>query len=197
MVAVSINDSRRLEAHRVEHQLIIHGVSRHPPLLTKDYDFLCVGRNVPHKNLFMFEELVESFKMGDSRIRGCLITDNYSTRSQSISVLRNLSDDEMVDIYRRSRFILSFSEYEGFGLAVVEAISCGCIPICFGNTSFKEILKDVPETIVDELTVEKFESRCMHLMKVDTSDLLIRLDQISQRYGLDAMVTALEKFINS
>lgn len=50
-----------------------------------------------------------------------------------------LSDEDLAHTYRESKGLLFPSEYEGFGLPVLEALSCGTSAICARSTSLPEI----------------------------------------------------------
>jgi hypothetical protein len=43
--------------------------------------------------------------------------------------LKRVSEDELIAVYRRTRFYLQLSRYESFGLAVMEAQACGATPV--------------------------------------------------------------------
>ncbi len=56
--------------------------------------------------------------------------------AQNITIHTELSDRDIAKILRRATFFLSASEYEGFGIALIEALSAGLIPIVHPNASF-------------------------------------------------------------
>jgi glycosyltransferase involved in cell wall biosynthesis len=53
-----------------------------------------------------------------------------------------LSDDELIDLYRRARVYVQASRHEGFGLAVAEAMLAGCIPVVVNATAMPEVVGD-------------------------------------------------------
>lgn len=59
--------------------------------------------------------------------------------AQSITVHAELPDRDIVGIIRQSSFFLSASEFEGFGIALIEALSAGLIPVVHPNDSFKTL----------------------------------------------------------
>ena len=51
-------------------------------------------------------------------------------------------DNELIDLYSSSMALLYTSNYEGFGMPMVEAMSQGCIPIAGNHSSIPEVLGD-------------------------------------------------------
>lgn len=58
-------------------------------------------------------------------------------RSKQIILVGNVAHADMVYWYNCMRYIISSSFYEGSGVAVCEAMSCGCIPILTNIPSFR------------------------------------------------------------
>jgi glycosyltransferase involved in cell wall biosynthesis len=53
-----------------------------------------------------------------------------------------LSDDELLDAYRRAAVYVQASRHEGFGLAVAEAMLAGCVPVVMNVTAMPEVVGD-------------------------------------------------------
>lgn len=62
--------------------------------------------------------------------------------SKNIFVLGFLSDTDLVEIYNAATIFIMPSLYEGFGLPVVEAMSCGCPVLSSHAGSLKEVVGD-------------------------------------------------------
>jgi len=58
--------------------------------------------------------------------------------------LNNVSNIELAELYNLSDLYVTASVYEGFGLPVLEAASCGTPVICSGIPTFRELYKDFP-----------------------------------------------------
>lgn len=101
----------------------------------RNYDFIYVGRITSHKRFDKVLSLVKSFE--NTKI---LIITNDDTSSLSLpvnaSVKYNVTDEELKHFYGDSKFFISLSEFEGFGLSSIEAISQGCIPILSDNAAY-------------------------------------------------------------
>ncbi|HEY3673392.1 MAG TPA: glycosyltransferase family 4 protein [Acidimicrobiia bacterium] len=59
-----------------------------------------------------------------------------------IDVLGRLSDDELVDRYRRAWVFCLPSSYEGFGVPYIEALAAGCPVVATPNPGAREVLGD-------------------------------------------------------
>jgi glycosyltransferase involved in cell wall biosynthesis len=53
-----------------------------------------------------------------------------------------LSDEELLDRYRRAAVYVQASRHEGFGLAVAEAMLAGCVPVVMNVTAMPEVVGD-------------------------------------------------------
>lgn len=71
---------------------------------------------------------------------------------QSIDVKCGLSDQEIRSVIQRSSFFITASEYEGFGLALVEAASAGLIPIANRIPSAEEVIERLGNGLLVDFT---------------------------------------------
>ncbi len=53
-----------------------------------------------------------------------------------------LSDEELCDLYNSAFFLCYPSEYEGFGIPILEAQACGCPVVCQKKSSVPEVAAD-------------------------------------------------------
>jgi glycosyltransferase involved in cell wall biosynthesis len=53
-----------------------------------------------------------------------------------------LSQDDLLDRYRRAAVYVQASRHEGFGLAVAEAMLAGCVPVVVNATAMPEVVGD-------------------------------------------------------
>lgn len=57
-------------------------------------------------------------------------------------VITDISDCELSSLLAKTKYYISVSDYEGFGLALIEAIAHSCVPILFLNEAYKRFAED-------------------------------------------------------
>ena len=102
---------------------------------------LYVGAIEPRKNLF---RLIEALSLKGNKLplvivssggwKNEILLNNIQDKRNNISLLQNISDEELPYIYNLASLFVSPSLYEGFGLPLLEAMACGC-PIVVSNCS--------------------------------------------------------------
>jgi glycosyltransferase involved in cell wall biosynthesis len=112
--------------------------------------FLYVGNHKPHKN---FDRLLEAFALSSVRRDYLLVTTGSSTRQlrkkiedlkleTHVRFLGEVSDLKLASLYRGATALVLVSLYEGFGLPLVEAMSCGTPVITSTLASMPEVVAD-------------------------------------------------------
>lgn len=122
---------------------------------------LYVGSNKPHKNL---ARLVEAFA-SVHRHPACaslrlIIAGRWDprypeapTRARQLDVmdrvifLPDVADDALPALYSGAELFVFASEYEGFGLPVLEAMACGTPVICANRSSLPEVAGDAARLV--------------------------------------------------
>jgi glycosyltransferase involved in cell wall biosynthesis len=112
-------------------------------------NILHVGSTIPRKRidvlLQVFAEVKkESPKAALLRVGGALTADQQALAQQlgvesSILVLPFLTDRQLAAVYRKSTLLLLPSEREGFGLPLLEAMSCGLPVVASDIPALREI----------------------------------------------------------
>lgn len=81
-----------------------------------------------------------------------------SRHPERVEVLDQVSDEDLVELYRGATALIVTSRYEGFGRPTIEAFACGTPVVSFDNSSLPEILGDagilVPDGDVDRFSTE-------------------------------------------
>jgi glycosyltransferase involved in cell wall biosynthesis len=110
----------------------------------------CVGTVQPRKHI---ERVVEAFVRAGAaaegwtlaiagRIRPHHAPPWLGTLPDGARFLGPLPDDDLRALYAASAIAMSASEYEGFGLTVLEAMASGCAVVAVDNTSIPEVVGD-------------------------------------------------------
>lgn len=72
---------------------------------------------------------------------------------KNIKFMGKISDEKLGSLYRLSKGMIFLSLYEGFGLPVLEAMSCGCPVIASNRTSLPEVCGDAA-VMVDPFDIQ-------------------------------------------
>lgn len=112
--------------------------------------FISVGRMIPYKDPRAVIEMFSHIRKSLSKAYLIFIGDGelweetvrFSQRKglqNDILFLKTVPFSEMCEWYSCATYFISGCEVEGFGLAALEAASCGCIPVLPNGGSFPEI----------------------------------------------------------
>ncbi|MEP6846605.1 MAG: glycosyltransferase family 4 protein, partial [Panacibacter sp.] len=112
--------------------LFVGRLDKNKDPLTVIKAFLQFRQNSADVRLYLIYHTIELLE----EIRQLLINEKYGN---SIVLVGEVFHDDMAFWYNSADFIISGSHYEGSGVAVCEAMSCGCIPILTDILSFKKI----------------------------------------------------------
>jgi glycosyltransferase involved in cell wall biosynthesis len=132
-----------------QHQARIHtGVSGNPVFLwvgrlDRNKDplvvvgaFLKFSATQPSARLYMIYHTAELLPALND------LLDRWPGARDRVMLVGEKPHAEMSDWYNAADFIISGSHYEGSGIAVCEAMSCGCIPILTDILSFRKMTGD-------------------------------------------------------
>ncbi|HBK22989.1 MAG TPA: glycosyl transferase group 1, partial [Planktothrix sp. UBA10369] len=112
--------------------------------ISKPY-FMCVGGGAGHKNSILFFRAFAQLasKQGFEIVctgSGVLLEGELRNYTSGTVVHKlQLDDDELRLAYAGAVALVYPSKYEGFGLPVLEALSCGCPVITCSNSSLPEV----------------------------------------------------------
>jgi alpha-1,3-mannosyltransferase len=155
----------------------------------KENSFLFVGRFSPNKNIEALVDLqIELHKerpgltldlVGDDPYNlwgGTIAPKLAKAAGVNVNYRGMLDDDAVVDAMQRARFYLLASSYEGFGLAVVEAMAAGCIPIVNNIQPMRDLISDGENGfIIDFSDIENAARKVSSILDYPSA----RLDQIA------------------
>lgn len=128
-------------------------------ILPDEFSAISVGRNTQMSNVPAFISAV-----AESGINGTLHTNMYdegendllllkkrlkaeklSLPKRFVSVREGLADDEMNQLFNQHHAIVDTSMQSATGIALIEAMSTGCIPVGMNRGAIGEIISKMPE----------------------------------------------------
>jgi glycosyltransferase involved in cell wall biosynthesis len=179
----SLKGKSRVVYHSVKSEIFFPSSNRRHEKI----NFLYVGRLEPYKGIDFLLNLVEGgtipgfhltiagFGSLEERVK------TFASRFPSVTFLGKVSGIELGDLYRDNVFLISpairgermiFEEL--FGLTIIEAMSCGTIPIATNHVGPSEII-EVNETgfLLDEEKLEMdLESMITKLLNLHESEII-------------------------
>ncbi|NER16241.1 glycosyltransferase [Spongiivirga citrea] len=89
---------------------------------------------------------------------------------ENLEILPPTNHNELLKLLQTKKHYLQFSYIESFGIALVEGILSGCIPIGYGIETTKEII-NTDALVFDKLTIEAFEKTLQNALENGTEYL--------------------------
>lgn len=148
--------------------------------------FLYLGRLTLTKGLPVFIDAAKSFSgRANFKAAGNLVAPipgwpNLTTAIPALSFEFGPSADQVRNLYRTSDFYVNPSYYEGFGIASIEAMSFGCIPILSKYSAAPEILSnsELEKYIFDPTVENSLKNVLNHILDLTDKELEV-LSEIS------------------
>lgn len=114
---------------------------------------LYVGSNKPHKNL---ERLLQAWRLALEQLHApydLVLAGHWDRQDENfaqqlkdpllrgtVRLFADTADSELASLYSGAELFVFPSLYEGFGLPVLEAMSCGCAVVCSDRASLPELI---------------------------------------------------------
>ena len=113
---------------------------------------------------------------------------------ESIQFFYNLERNELIKLLQRRGIMLSASDYEGFGLSIMEGMASGNLLIVQPNRSFKDLFEGIAEFVDFRSPVEllKAYERILQTKKNDLNSKVCLGIERSSQYSWKAMAQAVE-----
>ncbi|MFH0943423.1 MAG: glycosyltransferase family 1 protein [Candidatus Beckwithbacteria bacterium] len=138
--------------------------------LTKPY-LLCVATLEPRKNLKNLLQAFSLLKLSDLELVlvGKFGWGETLPELAKVKTLGFIPDEDLAGLYSGAKAFVYPSFYEGFGLPVLEALSCGCPVITSNNSSLPEIGGEAAIYINPQST-ENLSQAIKQLIQLDDSN---------------------------
>ena len=116
-----------------------------------DKYLLFVGSRIQYKNFYFFARIFQIISKDFSDLyivcTGSEFNKQEQTYFQNLGINNKVvhiftSDNELAFLYQQAVAFIFPSQYEGFGLPLLEAFACGCPVLCSDGSSLREIAED-------------------------------------------------------
>ncbi|MEM6602477.1 MAG: WecB/TagA/CpsF family glycosyltransferase [Pseudomonadota bacterium] len=151
--AISGNDAEHLKKIKASSEILYNPIEPFTDIRAEGEDFVYIGRISANKRIdvlldFYAKLREQKSKVGHLHIIGGdaeNLRPDLETHCKRLGLTDHVtfhgfvSPEEMRKILSQCRYNISASRYEGFGLAMVEGMSAGLIPVMHNNAAFQEI----------------------------------------------------------
>jgi glycosyltransferase involved in cell wall biosynthesis len=155
--------------------------------------FVRFTKQNPSANLYMIYQtfqLLEELKT---------VLQDAPDAAENIHLIGRVEHDQLLYWYNSVDFIISSSHYEGSGIAVCEALSCGCIPILTDIPSFRMMSDNGKVSLLYKAGNEEALLSCLYQsLKLDRDELKrLILQHFDKRLSFDANAQSITKVVQS
>lgn len=126
------------------------------------------------------------------------IADNYENKwlrslPPNIKKLPFLSHDQLIEYYKRAKFYFQLSEVESFGMAVLESIGYGTIPVVSNRGAMPELFKEIA-IVVDLAEYDENPKILLNVLDQKTYDWKAR-EKIISRLSIEKRYQQLDQLL--
>jgi alpha-1,3-mannosyltransferase len=150
--AVSENDATIVSNIGIQPILLRNPIVPLGDFIAQGSDLIFIGRIAKNKRIDKLVEFATQLTAQDSRLMLHIVGPDpdelWGTFSKPVRSLLLRADriryhgylpnEELLQLVRSCGYVVSASEYEGFGLAIVEGMSVGLLPVLHDNAAFRE-----------------------------------------------------------
>lgn len=156
--------------------------------------------NLKRKGLYTYIEVAKYFPDLEFLIIGKPIdnTINFLKNQQveNLKVLGFLSHKELVNTLKSSIIYAQLSAYESFGVAVVEAMQCGCVPVVTNRGALPEVVGDVGVVVEYGNLNNTIEGIKKALKLSESEEFIKKVRERGKFFSLDKREKKLVEIIN-
>jgi glycosyltransferase involved in cell wall biosynthesis len=211
----------RFSASIIERFLNVKAIVLHPPVniekylpLSKYIDreniVVTISRIEPMKNLDIVIDIAKEVKEAKFLILGSIQSSSYYTHlmrkirmlnlEDRIKILVNVSEELKMEILKKAKIYLHPTKYEHFGIAIVEAMAAGLLPIVHKSGGPWIDIVDRGKYGIGFRTVEEFAEAIEYIMNADgteLSELQEKAYKGSQRFSFDKFERNITRLLES
>lgn len=108
----------------------------------KAFQIVYTGNLYPHKNIPLLISAVEKLKINLKIVCARNVFENRLPKSKYVEFLGRLTDEDLIEVYKKSQAFVFPSLIEGFGLPGLEAMAVGLPVIAACASCLPEIYQD-------------------------------------------------------
>ena len=120
------------------------------------------------------------------------IIEHMKTTAPNLTFTDYISKEDLLSYYQEAKIYLQLSEHEGFGLSVIEALACNCIPIVSNKYALPEVIDGLGHTVDNQNITQIIET-------IDTAIQQTQLkghQYVKTNFDISIREKALTKHIN-
>jgi len=105
-----------------------------------------------------------------------------------------VGDKELMNYYSKCEYFVSSSEYEGFGISVLEAMGTGYTVIVNNIEAYRNFIKDKQNGfIIDYSNHEKAAAQILKITDKNNSSIIKNAKKTAEKYGWNELVKKVEE----
>lgn len=155
--------------------------------------FIFVGRLSQEKNLFNAIRAVNEAGYGiDLYGYGSLYNElqNFIDKNKyDAKLMGSIPNGELPQIYRKYKFFILVSPFEGMPKTLLEAMACGLVCVGVNSSGMKEVICDgVDGFLADSCSTEDIATVVKKIIKIDTEEVRKKaVEKIEGQYSLESV----------
>lgn len=127
---------------------------------------------------------------------GISVPKHLNNIPDNVKFLGRMSAEELLVLFNESKYYLQLSSFEGFGVALCEAMLCGCIPVVSNVNDMPNIVKDTGY-VLDKRNSDKLCDLLNSLFNENNSELGLKARlNIIENYSILKRKNAINQVIN-
>lgn len=209
VIAVSKSDFEKFAKICNNLTIIENGIDlkKFKPKNKQKNSFIYLGRFSKNKNL---ESLIRTFSLIKEKNFKLIISGKDEEQllerlkkttkelkiENKVKFVINPTNEQVIELYAKSEFFVSASQYEGFGLSLIESMASGCIPIVQKNDSFTNIINTNVNGFLTDFKSNKARDTIEKAIKMKLKEkqrIAKKAQKKANCYSIEKMVEKIER----